>query len=267
MNQTRPIQKAWKIQKSVSFGLFTRELRARFSHFRLGYIWAIAEPVSLITVLSIVRIAIGSRDIAGIQYPLFFASGIIPYLFFQNCTTQSISLVASNVALMNYRRIKPIDPLISKILLEVIIYLTTGIVVIFGLKCLGYSFAIKNIFGILLAIGCLILITVGVSTISSILGAFVNETKKLLPILIRPLFFISGIFFPASIIPSPYREVLLLNPLLHVSELIREYTFEGYTSLHGNEMYLFTCSLVILYLGMLTYRHKRIELLTSGLIK
>ena len=34
--------------------------------------WAVGEPLAVVIVLSIVRLALGNKDIAGVPYPLFF---------------------------------------------------------------------------------------------------------------------------------------------------------------------------------------------------
>jgi len=258
---------AWKIQKNVVFALYIRELKARFSHFRLGYIWAIAEPLAMVALLSIIRMALGKKDIAGISYPLFFATGIIPYYFFQTSVTQLLSVIESNMPLMNYRIVKPIDPVIAKIILEFLIYMGTGVLIVGGLVFLGFGFTWNNTLGLILVMACLISFTLGIGLITSVIGAFLHESKKIVPIIIRPFFFISGIFFPATMIPSIYRDKLLWNPLLHVSELTRRCIFEEFTVSHGNIMYLFFCSITSLGLGLCVYRVSRLKLSTSGNIR
>jgi capsular polysaccharide transport system permease protein len=267
MNQTIPNQTAWTTQKNVVFALFTRELKARFSHFRLGYIWAIGEPLAMVAILSAVRMAFGKQDIAGVPYPLFFATGLIPYYFFQTNISQSLNVIENNMALMNYRVVKPADPMVAKCILELIIYCGTGVIIVGGMVTLGFKFEWNDTFGVVSVMACLIAFTLGLGLITAVVGAFIHESKKIVPILVRPFFFISGIFFPAESIPVDYREILLWNPLLHVSELIREYIFSDFQSPHGDLAYLFICSIISLFLGLYTYSMNRIRLSTSGLIR
>ena len=64
---------------------------------------------------------------------LFFASGIIPYLFFQTSISQSLTVIENNLALMNYRVVKPADPVVAKCILEMVIYCGTGVIILGGL--------------------------------------------------------------------------------------------------------------------------------------
>ena len=248
------------------FALFIRELKARFGHFRLGYIWAVGEPLAMVIVLSIVRLALGNQDRKGVPYPLFFASGIIPYLFFQTSISQSLTVIENNLALMNYRVVKPADPVVAKCILEMVIYCGTGVIILGGLVAIGFTFEWNNTLGVVSVIGCLLAFTLGLSLITAVIGAFIHESKKIVPILLRPFFFISGIFFAANSIPTHFREILLWNPLLHFSELIRMFTFEDYQSSHGNLRFLFTVSILSLFFVCISGQPTKISTAHDSLI-
>ena len=80
-------QSSWQIQKSVVFALFIRELKTRFGRFKLGYVWAIVEPFFAILALCLIRVAMGSGKISGLEFPIFFASGMLIYKLFGNIGT------------------------------------------------------------------------------------------------------------------------------------------------------------------------------------
>jgi capsular polysaccharide transport system permease protein len=254
-------------QKTVVFTLFLRELGVRFGRFRLGYIWAILEPVAFISILSFVRMQWGRGPVAGVDYPVFFASGILAYLVFTHIANSSLTAIENNQGLFNYRQVKPFDSVLSRALLELGISVASAIVIFSGLKYLGFQFHWNNTLGVITTVALLFLLSLGFGLIASILGPLFNDAKKVIPLLIRPLFFISGIFFAADQIPEPYRTYLLLNPLLHVTELIRENMFVEFQSRGGSFAYLSGWTLVMLFAGLLVYRKYRIKILTSGNIK
>lgn len=260
-------QPSWAIQKNVLFALFIRELKNRFGLFRLGYIWAIAEPVAFIGVLSVIRQAFGTQPISGVAYPLFFASGILPYLYFQTSVTQSLTAIEGNLALLTYKAVKPSDGVIAKCLVEIVIYTVTGIAIIAVMANFWFPFRIENALGVIAVIICLVLLTLGISFITAVLGPLHHESKKVVPILMRPLFFLSGVFFAADSLPHHAREILLYNPLMQIMELLRHYLFASYQSNEGSLPYLFLCSLLSFFFGLSYYRNNRIRLATSGQIR
>jgi capsular polysaccharide transport system permease protein len=262
-----PVASAWRVQRRVVFALFTRELKARFGHFRLGFFWALAEPISLVLVMSAVRLAFGNQDISGVSYPLFFAAGIVPYLFFQTAVTQSLSTIESNLPLLNYRQVKPADAVMARCLLEFLIYTASGLLLIGGMAYGGFHFRWNSALDLFATLACLTAFTLGLSLITAVVGALYRESQKIIPIAMRPFFFISGIFFAADSLPPKLREWLLLNPLLHVSELVRSAIFLDYESHHGSLSYLATSALIMFFLGLSVYRLNRIRVATSGEIK
>lgn len=59
----------------------------------------------------------------------------------------------------------------------------------------------------------------------------ISETaKRMVPIVLRPMFWISGIFFTAPELPSGLLPYLHWNPLLHAIEITRSGVFLDYTT-------------------------------------
>ncbi|WOO40954.1 ABC transporter permease [Rubellicoccus peritrichatus] len=261
------IEKSWAIQKSVIYALFVRELNSRFGRYRLGYLWAVLEPLALVGVLSAVRLIFGSKDIAGLPYPIFFAAGIIPFYLFQHIVNQSLSAVESNLALMNYQRVKPSDAVVSRVLLESVIALAVGVIFFAGFYKMGFTFEWNSTLGTIAVVLLLIAFSTGIGLIVAVIAPLYQETKKVIPVLIRPFFFISGIFFAADSLPSQYRELALYNPLMQMTELIRMQMFQNYTSQYGSMSYFAICSMISLFIGLAVYRINRIKLATSGSIR
>ena len=89
------------------------------------------------------------------------------------------------------------------------------------------------------------------------------ETKKILPILLRPLYFASGIFFSASMIPYQFRGLLGYNPVLCLIENIR-------CAVNGHEvgrefglLYPMGWALVMGFTGLALYRRNWMKLVAS----
>ena len=69
------------------------------------------------------------------------------------------------------------------------------------------------------------------------------------------MYFMSGIIFPLSFIPSAYHDWLLWNPLLHVVEMNHEYYFRSFESPSGvSILYVSLFALSSVTFGLLSYR-------------
>jgi len=260
-------QTPWKIQKSVVYAVFIRELNARFGRYSIGFIWAFLEPIIFILTLSFIRSRFSGTAMAGLHPVLFFASGVLTFTLFRNIITSSVGAVESNQGLFNYQRVKPVDIVVARVLLETLIVAVTAILLFSGFYLAGFTFTWNSALEVMGVLSCLLMLAGGLGLMGCIAGPLWQDSKIIVPMLIRPFFFISGVFYPGNSIPPALRDIALLNPLLHVMELMREAAFANYTSHEGSWIYLFACSTLFFLVGLATYRLFRVTVVTSGYIR
>jgi capsular polysaccharide transport system permease protein len=82
-------------------------------------------------------------------------------------------------------------------------------------------------------------------------------TARILPMVLRVMFFVSGLFFSVEAAPAYARDILFFNPLSHLIELLRSGMSEGYTSSFVFLPYVVGFVLVTLPLGLLLERYSR----------
>lgn len=253
----------YEVQKSAINALFFREIRTRFGKYRLGYLWAILEPLAHLIVLMIFFGFIMHRTMPDISFPLFLLNGIIPYFIFSNITQRSIGAIEANQGLFNYRPVKPIDTIIARAKLETIIYMAVYALLMLIVGMAGETIKINNLLQLFLAWIMLIIFSCGIGMIFMVAGHFLPETQKLLPIILKPLYFLSGIMFPLHSIPKEYWPYLLWNPILHAVELSREAVVAGYKSEGVSMEYLGFFTLTTLFIGLALYRTREEAMMTS----
>ncbi|WP_312828334.1 ABC transporter permease [Pantoea anthophila] len=253
----------FEVQLASVKALFLRELRTRFGKFRLGYFWAILEPAAHLMVLLGIFGFIMHRTMPDISFPIFLLNGIIPYFIFSSIGTRSVGAIEANQGLFNYRPVKPIDTIIARALLEMLIYVIVYILLMLIVWMAGEYFSMNNLLQLAVTWSLLVLFSCGVGLIFMVVGKTFTETQKFLPILLKPLYFISCIMFPLHSIPKDYWPYLLWNPIVHVVELSREAVMPGYASEGVSLQYLALCTLVTLFVGLAVYRTREEAMLTS----
>ena len=109
-----------------------REIKTRFGAYRLGIVWALVEPLTHVVVLSLI-FGIRSRTAPGaVEFPIFLATGIIPFVMFRNMVTRTMMTVEANRALFTYPQVRPFDTLIARFILEIVIYSIVFVVFMVG---------------------------------------------------------------------------------------------------------------------------------------
>lgn len=253
-----------EVQKAAIFALFLRELKTRFGKYRLGYLWAPLEPTAHMLIMLFIFGFIMKRAMPDISFPVFLVNGIIPWFIFNSIATRSLNAVSANQALFHYRPVKPIDTVISRGLLEVLIYSVVYILLMLAIRLMGEEFVWDNIPLLIGANFALIAFSLGLGLIFMVLGDISEEASKFLPLILKPLYFLSGIMFSIHSVPKEYQNYLLWNPILHAVELSRQAVFPAYQTQNISFSYLCFCALGMLFIGLVLYRYREEAMLTSS---
>jgi capsular polysaccharide transport system permease protein len=133
-----------------------------------------------------------------------------------------------------------------------------------GAHALGYTIKIENPLRVLFALGCLAVTGLGLGAVFAALVPFVRSMQQIIGIFAgRPLFFTSGLFFTAEMLPAGVREILLLNPLLHMIEWLRSAFFVEFESSYASPAYALGAALVTMCLGLVMLRGLRKRILAA----
>jgi len=257
-----PLRTPWQIQKSVVFALFLRELKTRFGAYKFGYVWLILEPMAHVIVMSVIFSFIRGRTLSGVDYPVFIVTGIVPFLMFKNIALRVMDGVDSNRALFAYRQIKPLDTFVARTLLDAFLAFAVAALILVGMAWVGLKVPFWDPFGVIAMMVILALMGLGLGMVLCVSTHYLPEAKTFVRLVFLPLYLLSGVIFPITIVPHEYLHFLLWNPLLHGIELVRGAFFDQYRVVQGiSLLFVIMSTLVILFLGLAWYRNKRHELL------
>ena len=242
------------IVRDVIFAIFIRELKGRFGVFRLGIGWAIIDPLAFIIMMSVFRSIMGAHSIQGIPFPVFFMLGYIPFNFFSKVQSQVSGAIKASQGLFGYRQVKPIDAILARALLESLVLFFVLIILLISFSWIGIDVQIHDPLLLITSITLLIIFGLGLGMCFCILQSRVPESEKFLDIAMRPLLFVSGVFFSLDEIPQQYRHYVDWNPILHGTEMARAACYNSFTSAGGSIYYLGFWSILIVFLGLSLYR-------------
>lgn len=257
MDTATRLHAAFLTQKRVVTALFFREMRTRFGQSRLGYIWALGEPIVHVATLSAIFSFMGRAPALGTSMAVFFFTGIIPFLFFRNITSRVRNAVDANRALLNYPPVRPIDTILARAFLEwatmtlstlvlgVCLYLIALPIVPDNPLLLVWSFIVASLLGF------------GLGLLDAGLASMFKSWLTVSGWLQRVLYFVSGIFFVVDFLPPVARDVLIWIPTVHVIAMVRTAHFPGYTSDVLNPLYPVLWALGLMAVGLLLERAMR----------
>lgn len=246
----------WRITLAVWHALLLREATARLFSRRAAFVWLLVEPAAQIAFMTFVFSVLRARHIGGMEAALWLSSGMLAFFLFRRSASQGAAAVSANFALYTYRQVKPVDTVLTRCMLECLLTFAISALLMAALALLGVQLQLHAPLQTLSALLGLWLLSVGWGLAASVARALVPELGNLLGLLMMPLMLISGVIFPLSAIPTPWREWIMLNPVAHGVEGVRASISPYYHFVPElNLMYLHGCALVLVFFGLSLQLH------------
>lgn len=219
--------------------LIERERKTRFAGGFLGYLWAYITPSVWIAFIVGLFWALERLPPIHVGLEIFVATGVLPYVFFRQTVTSMSRTLSAHRYMLYFRSVAQDDILWATMLLEAFNLLLSA-VLIFGAVTIVFGSGLPDsvpsvMFGLSLAwmLGC------GFGRFVAYGGQLSDTFARMVPLILRPFFWLSGIFYIAAEIPGRAQELLWFSPFLHVTEIIREGYFLGFTSDFADPWYPF----------------------------
>lgn len=255
---------ALSISVSVWRALFLREALSRLFAARASWFWLLAEPVFHVAYLVFIFTVIRVHTIGGIDTSIWIISGMLAFFMFRRTGSQATTAIGANLALFAYRQVKPIDCLLVRVALEGFLMTLNIGILLAGAALFGHSVMPDDPLAVIEAFVALWLVGVGYGLITSVAVELVPEMSRVINLIMRPMYVLSGVIFPISAIPPPFREVLMLNPVAHGLEAVRLGFASHYHAVPEFSMaYLYGFALVSIFLGLALQRRFALRLLTQ----
>jgi len=249
----------------VTAALIVREMSTRFGSKPGGYLWAIFDPVAHVALMTLIFQAIARMPALGLSFPLFFASGYLPFAFYQRMSGFMAGTVKANKALFSYPIVTPFDAIVSRFILQLMTDTLVTILILLMIIELGGVAQSMDIGGMIGAAGAAALLGLGIGTINIVMFARFPLYEQIFGIINRPLFMISGVFFLPEALPHPFREFILFNPLANAimwfrSSIYPEYRADGMDRGYVIEFAIvcFVSGLALLTASMRAIREERL---------
>lgn len=233
--------------------LILREIATTYGRSPGGYIWALADPILGIALLTLIFEHVLGRTspLIGTSFPLFYASGYIPFLMYNDIGNKVAQSLRYSRPLLAYPAVTFADALIARLILNSVLHTVVFTVLIIGISVAQRIPLVLDVSVVLHALALTALLGAGIGTMNCFLIMRFPVWERAWSILNRPLFLMSGIFFTYEVMPSVARDVLWWNPVLHIVGLMRRGIYGIYPADYVSESYVVAVSLITMLSGLL----------------
>lgn len=249
-----PLLHALAIQRRVLHALLLRELITRFGRDNIGVLWLVGEP--LVFTLGVTALWTMAELHHGSSLPIvaFAITGYSSVLLWRTAVARCISGIPQNTGLLYHRNVRVLDVFAARILLEIV-----GASASFALLALAFV-ALESIspptdllkvlagWAMLAWFGAALALLVGAaSSYSPLIERLWHPASYL-------LFPLSGAAFMVEWLPQQARELVLLLPMVHGVEFVREGWFGNTVRTHHDLGYMAAANLALTWAGLFVTR-------------
>ena len=242
------------IQRRVIWALLMREAITRFGRENLGVLWLILEPMMFTLGVATLWSAAGMSHGSSIPIVAFAITGYSSVLMWRNTVSRCNSGVQQNLNLLYHRNVKVIDVFVTRIVLEMAGATASFIVLAVFFTTIEWiqppNDLLKVIGGWLMLawFGSALAILVGAAT------AYSEMVERIWHPLAYLLFPLSGAAFMVDWLPKAGQQVVLLLPMVHGVELIRDGYFGSQVRTHYDMAYMAVVNLLLTLSGLWVLR-------------
>jgi capsular polysaccharide transport system permease protein len=252
---TRPsLSRSLVIQRHVLHALMMREIITRFGRENLGVLWLVAEPMLFTIGVATLWTAAGMSHGSSIPIVAFAVTGYSSVLMWRNSASRASSAVLQNKPLLYHRNVQIIDVLLTRTVLEIGGATASFIVLTLFFVYIGWMPMPVDLLKVLL--GWFMLAWFG-SSLALLIGAgsaFSEIVERLWQPAAYLLFPLSGAAFMVEWMPVKLQKFVLLLPMVHGTEILREGFFGNVVKTHYDLGYMAACCLVMTLGGLYLVR-------------
>ena len=254
---TGSFTRALRVQGRTLWALSLREMHGLHGKSKLGYLWQVIKTGFGLATFWLIRELTGAQAPHGIALPIFLLMGFTTWFIFADTVSRSMEAVRTNLALLTFPQITQLDLFLGS---AIVTWCTETLIMLLYLLLfylMGYQFRLLDPVTFLSTLLITGIFGLGTGLTLASLAVLFPVIEKLVPMVLRVMFFTSGVFFSATQFVSRVGDALLLNPVLNFIELMRG-SFIAYSpSLELRQGVFYFLAFVMLALGILLERRMR----------
>jgi capsular polysaccharide transport system permease protein len=254
-----------QVQKAVLTALVLRDIKTRFGGQLIGLFWVLLEPLAHISVMLMIRVVLKDRSAGvGISPAVYLVVAMIPFFMMRNVWFQSMGAVQASSGLFGYRQVKPLDAMLSRMIVECALNLSVLTLLLSAFAWMGFGVIPAQPLEYLGIMALFVMWGFGLGMLTVVASHNRPRVATMARLTASPLYLLSGVLIPITSFPPSVQEYLLLNPFLHLVELTRVAFFASYHPIMGITLsYPLQAGLVIFTVGLLAYWVNRVQLLSK----
>ena len=212
----RTVISRWTLVKQLT----VREIQDRYQGSLVGRSWSILYPLMMLCVYTFVFSVIlqgywisnNNDEPNHLNYAVNLFTGLIAFNLFAEPINAAPQLILRKPIYVK-QLVFPLELLNLVTVAASVFHALTSLLILLIFQLLIFGTIHLSVLWLPFIWLPLILLTLCMSWLISCLAVFLRDMIQIVPVMVTMLMFLSGIFYPISILPIPLRSLLFMNPL------------------------------------------------------
>jgi len=215
---------AWRFRDFIIASV-KREFASRYLGTQLGIFWAIAQPLALILIYTLVFAEVMRARLPGsdsrFAYSIYLTGGLITWMLFSDLLTRSVGIFVHNANLLKkvsvHKLSLPIIAFASALIQSAILM---GGFVIFLLA--SGNFPGVSFIAVVPVLGIASLFAMGLGLFLATVNVFYRDVEQSTTLVLQFWFWVTPIVYPVTALPGFMQSVLAWNPMWPVVRAMQD---------------------------------------------
>jgi lipopolysaccharide transport system permease protein len=250
------LRECWDFRGFI-FASVKRDFASRYLGTQLGFFWAIAQPLAMILIYTLIFAEIMKPALPGhsskYAYSIYLCAGILIWQLFSDLLNRSVGIFVYNAGLLKKANL-------PKLALPIIVALSglSNFAVVAGLF-LGFlviigSFPSAAILAILPVIGLVVALALGLGVLLGTINVFYRDIEQSTAMLLQFWFWLTPIVYPGRSLPGQFASVLEWNPMWPIVNFTQTILLEDRVPPWSTLGYPAVAAFGFLLLGLVAFR-------------
>ncbi|MBD0343629.1 MAG: ABC transporter permease [Coleofasciculus sp. Co-bin14] len=220
----------WRYRELFYF-LAWRDILVRYKQTVIGIAWALIRPFLTMVVFSVVFGNLANLPSEGVPYPILVFAAMLPWQFFANALTECSSSLVTNANLISKVYFPRLIVPASAVIVSFVDFLISGMILL-GLMA-RYNFVPNwRILTLPLFIAIAFAASMGAGLWLAALNVRYRDFRYVVPFVVQLGLYISPVGFSSNIVPTKWRLLYSLNPMVGVIDGFRWAILRGASTLY-----------------------------------
>ncbi len=220
------------------------ELKLRYRHSVLGFLWTIINPLFYLLILALVFSRLIRFNLP--QYTIFLFSGLVSWMMLQQTIVIGTASIVNNQHLIRKIYVPKMAFSLSNVLARYVDHVILVAILFIFMAIYRLPFRLALAF---LPVSLLLhfFFTLGAVLLLSVVHIKIRDIQQIAAIIFQALFYACPIIYPLEALPERFRSLLLFNPLYYFIQVFRYPVYYG--SLPPTSSLLIASLLTLLVFG------------------